>query len=553
MDVVLSARVSSEEQAKGEAASIDQQLADMRALCERNKWNVLETFVDCENYVATQAPKKGKMVNPSGERADRPGFLLMLERIKSGEPDGVVCWRDDRLVRHPRVAVALEDALDLGDARRNGRGKIAIYDATGGQIDRFTLSIKASIWREENKRRVERTHMGKKATLEQGRWPGTFQQLGYVTIREPGKRGRGIELEPEEAATVKRIFDLYEGGLTTREVQKRLIANGDSQKTESATHEWSPAVIIGILKAECYTGRLVWNFGDGSEMEIEIPQIITPEQFDRVQEKIKENTNLATRNAKGVYLLQGLGKCGECGGAMQVNRLRHHWGRLADGTLKCYPVKGQVYRYICGVANFYNNEPHPKPYGFPGKDLDWTVWRAIVDRGITTPDLIKLQIVARQEELQKQGESVTGDIAHARRRLGEVDQERAFYQRQAGRGKITEQEFDARMEESEETARYWQAEIKRLTDLRDDAQKVQAGLSYVTDLLGALQERLPGIDQEPEELKALPPEQQRAILEERQEIVRALVKEVKVWADGRIKIVGALDGTEGARFELPVR
>ena len=183
MNVVLSARVSSEEQAKDESASIDQQLSGMQALCERMDWNVLETFVDCENYRATQAPNKGKIVNPSGERTDRPGLLAMLERLRTGEVDAALCWRDDRLVRHPRVAVALEDALDAGDARRNGKGKIKVFDATGGEIDRFTLSIKATIWREENKRRVERSRMGKIATLQQGRWPGHYIRLGYECVR----------------------------------------------------------------------------------------------------------------------------------------------------------------------------------------------------------------------------------------------------------------------------------------------------------------------------------------------------------------------------------
>ena len=45
MEVALYARVSKEEQAE-EGASIDQQVADMRALCERNGWNVAEVFVD---------------------------------------------------------------------------------------------------------------------------------------------------------------------------------------------------------------------------------------------------------------------------------------------------------------------------------------------------------------------------------------------------------------------------------------------------------------------------------------------------------------------------
>ena len=84
------------------------------------------------------------------------------------------------------------------------------------------------------------------------------------------------------------------------------------------------------------------------------------------------------------------------------------------------------------------------------------------------------------------------------------------------------------------------------------AAKVQAGLSYVTDLMNNLHERLPAIDQTPEELKILPKGQRDEILKERQVIVRALAKEVVVWHDGRIKIIGVLDGTEGKRFEFPV-
>jgi DNA invertase Pin-like site-specific DNA recombinase len=552
MKVALSARVSSEEQARAESASIDQQLADMRALCERNGWEIAATFVDCENYLATQAPNKGKMVNPSGERADRPGLLALLDLVRSGDVDAVLCWRDDRLVRHPRVAVALEDALDVGDARRNGRGKIGIFDATGGQIDRFTLSIKASIWREENKRRTERVWMGKRATLEQGRWPGVFNQFGYTTISEEGKRGRAIILDPEEAETVKRIFDLYEAGYSTVDIRRRLVALGAKQKDRpNRTHDWSPVVILKILKAECYTGRAVWRWADGKEMEIEIPQIVTPEQWARVQERVQSNKQLATRHAMGVYLLQGLLRCGECGGSMGVRRSRKGWRRLKDGTVKNY-VKREQYHYQCRIAALHSDEGHPRPYSFLGKPLDWAVWRTLVDQGITQPKLLRMQVLTHQEELQRQGESVDGDIAHARQRLGEVDQERTFYLRQAARDKITEAEFDAAMQETEETRKYWQAEINRLTELRDDAAKVQAGLDYVDSLLSNVQARLPGIDQTPEELAKLPEERRDAILSERQVIIRALVKEVRVWHDGRIKIIGMLDGTEGGQFELLV-
>jgi DNA invertase Pin-like site-specific DNA recombinase len=104
----------------------------------------------------------------------------------------------------------VEDALDIGDKKRNGKGEIKVYEATGATLDRFTMHIKASVWREENKRRAERMRMAKIGTLKQNRWPGNYNRFGYKSKREDGKRGRTIELgNPAEVQTVKDIFNWY--------------------------------------------------------------------------------------------------------------------------------------------------------------------------------------------------------------------------------------------------------------------------------------------------------------------------------------------------------
>jgi len=552
MEVALYARVSKEEQAE-EGASIDQQIAEMQALCERNGWNVFGVFVDCENYRATQNPKKGKIVNPSGERADRPALLELLEMLKAGGVDAVACWRDDRLVRHPRVAVALEDALDVGDAQRNGRPKIGLYDATGGMIDRFTLSIKATVWREENKRRAERSQMGKVATLQQGRWPGIYDRLWYDAIKEDGKRGRRITLADEaEVQTVKDIFTWYDQGVGTFEIRRRLLADDRLPKRnpERRRYDWANAVINRILRSEDYLGEATWCFADGSQYTIEIPHIIEPEQFERVQNRLERNKKLSTRNAKWVYLLQGILKCGECGSTMSTSSVNYRYSTEPDGSRKRHTKPTPYHRYRCAFAGHFPEEAHPSPACFSGVALDWEVWRYVVDNGIKRPDNIRKQVLARQEELQRQGENVDGDIAHARQRLVEVDQERAFYQRQAARGKITEQEFDVRMEETKDVQLYWQGELDRLKELRDDAVKVQSGLEYVTELLISLQAELPEIDIAPDELKKFPEEEQIGILRMRQKIIRALVEKAVVWSDRQVKLFGVIDGSEGAQFEL---
>ena len=161
-----------------------------------------------------------------------------------------------------------------------------------------------------------------------------------------------------------------------------------------------------------------------------------------------------------------------------------------------------------------------------------------------------MQVLARREELQRQGESIDGEIAHARRRLAEVKQERAFYQRQAARGKIDEPEFDARMDETEDALRYWNGEITRLTELRDDSQKVRDSLQYAMESLATLQAELPEIDQPPEELDAMPEDVRRTILKRRRQVLRQLCDQVIVWSDGQVKLMGVLDGKGGPESDV---
>ena len=198
----------------------------------------------------------------------------------------------------------------------------------------------------------------------------------------------------------------------------------------------------------------------------------------------------------------------------------------------------------------YPEEPHPHPFRRYGRTLDRLVWRRIVDYGIKQPELIREQVQARQVKLQAQGDSVNGDINHARRRMEEVNSERAFYQRQAARGKMTEAEFDTRMEETEEARQYWQSELARLQELRDNRDKVQAGLDYATKLLTTIQKELPRIDIPYKKLKQLPEEERNEILRMQQDIIRALVDKVVVYADGQVVIEGLVDGSEAAQFDL---
>jgi len=346
------------------------------------------------------------------------------------------------------------------------------------------------------------------------------------------------------------IFDRYDAGIPIPAIRQELIRGGYEQKGQATTrHRWSPALIYRMLRSEAYAGQAVWRFGDGSEYSIEVPPIVTRAVWERCQRRLNRNKLLSTRKAKGVYLLQGLAYCGECGRMLNVGATRYPKRRLADGTMgRVAPYHD--FRYRCRGAPRFPEENHPRPCSFSGVPKDAQVWRYISDNVIKRPDVIHDQVLRRQAILQEEGDSASGDIASARRRLAEIGQERANYQRQEARGKITEAEFDARMAETAEAKEDWESELSRLKELRDDQDKVTAGLDYTRRLLAALAEALPKIDHSPNELRALPKATRRHVLEQRRSIVRSLVDRVRLYSDGRVTIEGVLDGGEVLPFAL---
>ena len=106
------------------------------------------------------------------------------------------------------------------------------------------------------------------------------------------------------------------------------------------------------------------------------------------------------------------------------------------------------------------------------------------------------------------------------------------------------------MDETEHQREHWQSEVDRLRELRDDVEKVEAGLDYSEKLLTVMRSKLGAIDIPPDELTCLSNNRQDAILKERQRIIQALAERVNVYADGRVEVLGVLDGTEAGLFRL---
>lgn len=551
---VLYARVSTEKQDAPNKVSIDKQVESMVKLCEYQGWEVAGTFIDNKKYKKTKRPDKGKIVEPSGKYDDRPAFVTMLDHLETGQADVVVYYDLYRFGRHHRVLGSFQTALDEGNKKRSGKTPIEIWEAAHNKsVSKIELGIMITIAQEENDARVRRGRMGKIGTLEKGYWPGQYNRLGYDTVK--AERGRKIVLGPEEEIrTVKNIYNWYDGGMGVVQIRKRLIAEGRNQKgwqhITGRPREWSPNIVRNILRAPDYTGKATWVFNDGTEpITITIPRIISNAQWERVQKRLNSGRRLSKRNTRGVYLLQNILYCGECGGKCTARKGSKHYYRERKSGRKRYEYKTeQPFYYQCPTAAKYPEERHPHPYCHHGVKLDYTVWRNIVDKVIKHPDLIIEQVRNRQITLQTQGDNIDGDINRLQRRLAEIEQEKMVYTRQLGRGKIDETKYDFLIAECEETEKAADEELAGLLLLRDENRKVSASITYIKGLLNNLQHRLPEVDQTTEELTQLPEAEQRKILLEQQKIVAALAERVTVYADGRIEVDGLIE-IKGDEFE----
>lgn len=151
--------------------------------------------------------------------------------------------------------------------------------------------------------------------------------------------GRRV-IEPSEAEIVKRIFEMYIGGMTPRKITEVLNAEGLPSPRGGS---WSFSAIYGhrkkgtgILNNEQYIGRYIWNRTEwikdpetGVSKRFERPEeewviienpelrIVSDELWNKVKKRQGEMAKKSSPSYKGgknaKYVLSGLLKCHKCG------------------------------------------------------------------------------------------------------------------------------------------------------------------------------------------------------------------------------------------------
>ena len=256
----------------------------------------------------------------TGTKDARPQFQCLLEACRAGKVDRILTKSISRFARN--TLMLLETVRELKELG------VAVYfeeqhiDSLSGDGE-LMLTILASFAQEESKSVSDNCKWRIRKDFSEGKPMNLMLLYGYR-----GENGK-IEIDPEEAAIVKRVFSEYLRGDGSPTIAKRLREEGVPRRYGG---EWTATAVREMLLNEKYTGDALlqktytadhlskekrYNRGELPQYYAEQthPAIISHEVFERAQ--TISSARLAQLNVSkptsARYPLSGKVICGLCG------------------------------------------------------------------------------------------------------------------------------------------------------------------------------------------------------------------------------------------------
>jgi site-specific DNA recombinase len=252
-------RVSTEKQAD-EGYSLDAQRERLLAYCQAHGWTVDDQHIYIDAGV-------------SGKSTDRTAFNAMMKAAKASKFQRIVAMKLDRMARNVRDFLATVDQL-----KEYGCSLVLVKESfdTSTPHGKFALTMFAAMAELEAATITERVMTGKLQKASAGGYIGSRIPMGYTYD------GETFTVNEVQAATVRRIFDLFLAGHSLQAIARQL--NEEEVLTATGKGEWRAYGISHILRNGFYAGIAQW---DGVETAGTHPAIISRDVYDQAQALIK--------------------------------------------------------------------------------------------------------------------------------------------------------------------------------------------------------------------------------------------------------------------------
>jgi site-specific DNA recombinase len=508
----LYARVSSDRQK--EDKTIDSQVAALLAEASIRNWQIPEEWIfRDEGY--------------SGATLERPALETLRDLVYEGEIQTIVVYAPDRLARK----FALQ-ALLLEEFSRHG-ARVEFIRSVKGETpeEELLLQMQGMIAEYERSMIVERCRRGKRHKAKQGRVNVLCgAPYGYHYHRVTEISDAFYEIKPQEAAIVRQIFVWYtEENYTIAEIVRKL--NKKKVPTKKGQLHWERSTVWGILQNPAYKGKACFgktkavsgstkrskkqrerggpsprskrrqDVPQDQWIEIDVPAIVEEKTFEWAQQRLAENAQRCKRRTPGPSLLQSLLVCDECGYAMYRKSTRTSAGN-------------KIYYYRCtGSDNFRFEEGklcERKPIRVDM--LDEMVWEHLIEL-LQTPKLVEEEIERRKQasrESKRNKRRQQELIVEVKQAENQINKLLDAYQEDL----LELDELRRRTNPLQERSKVARAELAKAQAATLDDGRLDTMGEEVAAFLSCLRER-----------------QQRLTSEEKQQIVRLLVKEIVISKD----------------------
>lgn len=177
------------------------------------------------------------------ELSHRKGMLQMIEDAKAGKIDHILAKSIARFARNVVDCLSIIDELKkLGVGVHFDENNLYTLDSTGALV----LTILATVAEEESRSKSFIMNWSIERRFSKGIFL-TPELLGY-DLDEEGN----LVINPEEAETVKVIYNLYINGWSCKEIADLLTDYG--RKTKLGNEVWNPGSINGVIENERHCG-----------------------------------------------------------------------------------------------------------------------------------------------------------------------------------------------------------------------------------------------------------------------------------------------------------
>ena len=459
----------------------------------------------------------------TGATLVRPALERLRDLAAQVPVDVVVCYSPDRLARKLAYQTLLIDELNKAgsEVRFVKARKVETPE------DEMLLQSQGMMAEYERALIIERTRRGKVFRARSGMVNVLCgAPYGFRYIRRTEVCEARYEIVEEEAQVVREVFRRYtDEQASIGELARWLSAEG--VPTRTGKDRWDRSVIWAMLRNPAYVGRAAYlktgttdrrpainrqarlqgrsisrhyaKFERPQEERITnaVPAIIEQASFELAERRLADNRRFAARNSKEPSLLMGLAACQSCGYA---------YYRTSTRT-----AKRKIYYYRCLGSDDYrypggrvcDNKPVRADY------LDDVVW-AHVTALLADPALVQAELDRRLTDMRATNPA-TSERARLERDLTRATKAISRLVQAYQEDLLTLDELRARMPDLRAKQTALTASVDAL-----DAQLLDQGTylklaQTLEDFLARLRENT-----------------ETATIEDRQKVLRSVVKEVLV-------------------------